>query len=293
MKIPATKSIDLSVIVVNYNTRDYLTKCIESVLRQEGIVFEIIVVDNNSADGSSQMVENKFPQIQLIANNENLGFGAANNQALKICRGKYVFFLNPDTVAEPGCFKTMLQFMENEPVIGLAGTKILFPDHSFHPSVGDGYPGGRRARKVMQKLPGDIAWVLGASMIAPLEVIKALHGFDERFFLYGEEQDLCLRIRKTGLLIGYIPDAVVVHWGGKSERDTPPANVWAKKIKAEYLFYNKHYPESTVQAIRRADCIQACWRLFSLSVAFPFARNKNDIRSKLAKYIQVLKATDA
>jgi N-acetylglucosaminyl-diphospho-decaprenol L-rhamnosyltransferase len=286
-----THITDLSVIIVNYNTRDYLSGCLESVSEQGGVTYETIVVDNNSADGSSQMVRKNFPWVKLVANSENLGFGRANNQALKICRGKYVFFLNPDTTVAPDCFKTMLLFMERNPGIGLAGTKLLFPDHSFHPSVGDGYPGGRRARKVMKGLPGDIAWVLGASMVASLKVINSMHGFDDRFFLYGEEQDLCLRIRKTGLLIGYIPDAIVVHWGGKSERENLPAEVWSKKIKAEYIFYKKHYPAKTVRAIRRADYIQACWRLFSLYLSLPFSRNKGELKNKLAKYTQVLKTT--
>ena len=282
--------IDLSVIIISYNTRDYLSDCLKSVLKQQGITFEIIVVDNNSTDGSRRMVAQAFPRVKLIANSENLGFGRANNQALKICRGRYVYFLNPDTVTEPDCFITMLRFMEENPGIGLAGTKMLYPDHSFHPSVGDGYPGGRRARKIMPTLPGDIAWVLGASMIAPIEVIKAMHGFDERFFLYGEEQDLCLRIRKSGLRIGYISDAVVIHWGGKSERNNLPADVWAKKIKAEYLFYSKHYPDATVRAIRRADCIQAYWRIFSIYAVLPFSRNRDTLKNKMAKYSQVLKA---
>jgi len=285
----ATNIIDLSVIIVNYNTREYLKGCLKSILNQPGVKFETIVIDNNSVDESSQMVAKEFPQVKLISNRENLGFGKANNQALKICNGKYVYFLNPDTVAEPNCFIKMFQFMEANPDIGLAGTKMLFPDHSFHPSTGDGYPGGRRARNAMPELPGDIAWVLGASMIAPLEVINSVHGFDERFFLYGEEQDLCLRIRKSGLRIGYIPEAVVIHWGGKSERNNPPVDVWAKKIKAEYLFYNKHYPESTVWAIRRADFIQACWRTFSLYLTLPLTKDKETHKNKLAKYSQVLK----
>lgn len=288
MKTKSSNSIDLSVIIVNYNTRDYLAQSLESVYRQAGITFETIVVDNNSKDGSSDMVKEQYPEVKLIANNENLGFGRANNQALKVCRGKYVYFLNPDTTTEPNCFKTMLQFMNANPEIGLAGTKLLFPDRSFHPSVGDGYPGGRRARKVIPELPGDIAWVLGASMIAPHVIINNLQGFDERFFLYGEEQDLCLRIRKSGLLIGYIPDAIVIHWGGKSEEETPPADLWAKKIKAEYLFYEKHYPEATVRAIRRADRIQAYWRLFSIYMSFPFTKNKGNLKNKAAKYTQVL-----
>jgi N-acetylglucosaminyl-diphospho-decaprenol L-rhamnosyltransferase len=282
--------IDLSVIIVSYNTRDYLAVCLKSVMEQQGIAFEVIVVDNNSTDGSNRMVTKEFPGVKLIANSENLGFGQANNQALKICRGRYVYFLNPDTVTEPNCFITMLRFMEDNTGIGLAGTKMLYPDRSFHPSAGDGYPGGRRARKIMPDLPGDIAWVLGASMIAPITVIKAMHGFDERFFLYGEEQDLCLRIRKSGLQIGYITDAVVIHWGGKSERNNLPADVWAKKIRAEYLFYTKHYPDATVRAIRRADCIQAYWRLISIYATLPFSRKKDTLKNKMAKYSQVLKA---
>ncbi len=287
------KTADISVIIVSYNTKNYLSKCLESVFEQVGVTFETIVVDNNSVDGSRQMVRDKFQRVMLIGNTENFGFAKANNQALEISSGKYVYFLNPDTVTEPNCFKTMFRFMEENPDIGLAGTKMLFPDNTFHPSVGDGYPGGRRARKVIPNLPGEIAWVLGASMIAPLSVIKAMQGFDDRFFLYGEEQDLCLRIRKSGLKIGYIHDAAVIHWGGKSERANSAANVWAKKVKAEYLFYNKHYPETTVRAIRRADRVQACWRLFSLYLSLPFTKNKDELRDKLAKYTQVFKATNS
>ncbi len=285
------KQIDISVIIVSYNTKRYLSKCLKSVFEQEGVTFETIVVDNNSIDGSCQMVKDQFQRVILIANTENFGFAKANNQALKICNGKYVYFLNPDAEAEPNCFNTIFRFMEENPDIGLAGTKMRFPDNSFHPSVGDGYPGGRRARNVIPDLPGKIAWVLGASMITSMAVIKAMQGFDERFFLYGEEQDLCLRIRKSGLKIGYIPDAAVIHWGGKSEKNNSADDIWAKKVKAEYLFYSKHYPESTVRAIRRADYFQACWRLFSLFLARPFSGEKDNLNNKVAKYTQVLKAS--
>lgn len=283
------KEKDISVIIVNYNTLDYLSGCLESVLQQSNISFETIVVDNNSRDQSCFMVKEKFSWVNLIENKENLGFAKANNQAIKICRGRYVFFLNPDTTVEPKCFQKMLSFMDKNPQIGLAGTKLLFPDQSFHPSVGDRYPGGHRAEKVMKGLTGDIAWVLGASMISPLKTIKSLNGFDEKFFLYGEEQDLCLRIRRSGLSIGYIPDATVIHWGGKSERGNLPAEVWSKKIKAEYLFYSKHYPEKTIQAIRRADLMQACWRIFSINLVIPFTKNKDELKNKLSKYTQVVK----
>ncbi len=281
--------IDLSVIIVNYNTKDYLKGCLKSVSEQSGIRFETFVVDNASQDCSRHMIEQEFPWVKLLANDQNLGFARANNQALKLCKGKYIYFLNPDTKVEPGCFKTMIAFMDKNPHVGLSGTKILFPDRSLHPSVGHEYPSESHARAALKGLPGNIAWVLGASMISPRQVIESLDGFDATFFLYGEEQDLCLRIRKSGKDIGYIEGAVVVHWGGKSERGNLPAEIWSKKIKAEYLFYRKHYPEKALRSIKRANLLQAYWRIFTIKLTMPFSKNKEKHQNKLSKYHQVLK----
>ncbi|MFX0201394.1 MAG: glycosyltransferase family 2 protein [Candidatus Hodarchaeota archaeon] len=290
----ANMPLDLSVIIVNYNTADFLVRCLNSVASQSGIDSEVIVVDNCSQDGSSELLKNNFSWIKLITNDRNLGFSRANNQALKMCSGKYVYYLNPDTEVRPDAFKAMVDYMESRPDIGLAGTRIVNPDGSLQQSVENRYPGQKYAVLELKDLTKDIAWVLGASMIARRELIQALEGFDESFFLYGEDLDLCMRIRKAGWSIGYIPDAVVVHWGGQSERDSLPVEVWEKKFKAESIFYHKHYSSKTIRAIERANLAQAYWRILTLSLMLPFSGNQEKIYAKMEKYqltVKMLKNT--
>lgn len=278
------KKMDLSVIIVNYNTADFLDRCLTSVARQKNIEAEVIVVDNCSQDGSPDFVREKFPWVRLIANDRNLGFSKANNQALKSCSGTYAYFLNPDTEVRNGVFKHMVDFMDAHPDIGLAGTRLINPDGSPQSSVEIRYPGQRHAKNELKGLKGDIAWVMGASMVARLEVIRDINGFDEHFFLYGEDLDLCLRIRKSGWGIGYIPEAVVIHWGGQSERDNLPVEVWEKKIRAEAAFYRKHFSPKTVRAIDRWNFYQACWRIVTLKLELFFLADKEHVRAKLEKY---------
>jgi len=282
---------DLSVIIVNYNTAELLERCLTSLASQSDIIYEVIVVDNASQDNSQDMVRTRFPRIRLIANKRNLGFSRANNEALKSCTGQYVYFLNPDTEVRPGALRAMTEFMESHKDIGLAGTRIINPDGSDQSSVEKHYPGERHAKQELKGLTGDIAWVLGASMIGRRSIIENLGGFDEQFFLYGEDQDLCLGARKAGWAIGLIPDAVVVHWGGQSERNNLPVEVWKKKFKAETVFFEKHYPKKAVVAIQRANLIQALWRILTLRITLPFCSDKQVSRNKLDKYRLVLKTS--
>lgn len=286
-----TPLCDLSVIIVNYNTAELLDRCLTSLASQSDIIYEVIVVDNASQDNSRDMVRTRFPRIRLIANKRNLGFSRANNEALKGCTGQYVYFLNPDTEVRPGALRAMTEFMESHKDIGLAGTRIINPDGSVQSSVEKHYPGERHAKQELKGLTGDIAWVLGASMIGRRSIIEDLGGFDEQFFLYGEDQDLCLRARKAGWAIGLIPDAVVVHWGGQSERNNLPVEVWKKKFKAEIVFFEQHYPKRAVVAIQRANLIQALWRILTLRITLPFCSDKQVPLNKLDKYRLVLKTS--
>ena len=279
----------LSVLIVNYNTAELLKACLNSIAGQLGPNHEVIVVDNASKDGSAAMVTQDFPWVKLIANDQNVGFARANNQALERSSGEYIYFLNPDTVVQPVAFEAMIRFMGSHADVGLAGTRILNPDGSEQPSVERRYPGQKRAQKDLTGLPGDIAWVLGASMMASRQVVEDLGGFDERFFLYGEEQDLCLRIRRAGWKIGFIPEASVVHWGGQSERSTRATALWKKKFAAESTFYNKHYSKNSIQRIHRAHVIQALWRVFSLKLTLPLCKDKKIALEKLEKYQVALK----
>lgn len=275
---------DLSVIIVNYNTVDLLVRCLDSVASQSNVNSEVIVVDNASRDNSIEEISKNYPWVKLIASRQNLGFAGANNKALNACKGKYIYYLNPDTEVRPGAFKCMIEYMDSHPEVGLAGTRLVNPDGSFQSSVEKRYPGERHAKRELEELKGDIAWVMGASMIVRRDIIEALKGFDESFFLYGEDMDLCLRVRKAGSLIGYIQKAVVVHWGGQSERNSLPVEVWEKKFEAEFIFYKKHYTKRAIQAIKRANLIQAYWRIITLSITIPFSGNKKNSINKLEKY---------
>lgn len=280
----------ISIIIVTYNTADLLAPCLNSVMPRSDLGLEVIVVDNASQDDSAAMVSRDFPWVKLIANESNAGFARANNQALKVSTGEYVYFLNPDTVVQPGAFEAMIGFMESHRDVGLAGTRILNPNGSVQSSVERRYPGERRAQKDLRGLPGDIAWVLGASMVARRAIVEELGGFDEGFFLYGEEQDLCLRIRKAGWKIGFVTDAVVVHWGGQSERTTATEDLWKKKFTAESLFYRKHYSKRSILRIHRANVVQALWRIVSLRLTLPLCEDRDVSLNKLTKYRLALKA---
>ena len=275
---------ELSVIIVSYNTADLIGNCLKSVFAASNITREVFVVDNASSDGSSAFIKDKFPSVHLIANTENKGFATANNQALPQCKGKYIFSLNPDTEVMSDTFSEAISFMDANPGVGLAGTKIINPDGTLQWSVSYKYPSQKHTTNELYGLPGKIACVLGASMIVRSELIKKMGGFDEDFFLYGEDQDLCLRIRKLGHEIGYIDSATVVHLGGQSEKNSLSSEVWKKKIRAEYIFYKKHYLPKTIKRISRTNIIKAWWRIITLKLFFPFARDKTKTMDKLGKY---------
>jgi GT2 family glycosyltransferase len=275
---------DISVIIVSYNTADLTVACLESVFTSQRVGCEVFVVDNASKDGSAEIVRKKFPSVRLVVNTTNRGFGAANNQVLRECTGRYVVFLNPDAIVGPESLCTAAAFMDEHPEVGLAGPKVLNPDGTRQDSVSSRYPGHRYGAADLGSLPGDIACVLGACQIVRVSLLHDLGGFDEDFFLYGEDQDLCLRVRKRGYKIGFIDEAVIRHYGGQSELNTLPAEVVRKKVRAEHLFYRKHYRPATVRRIRRAKHFRALWRILSLRVLYLITTDKVSALQKLARY---------
>lgn len=285
------KRLDISVVIVSYNTADLIDDCLRSVLESQGITLELFVIDNASTDRSADFVRENFPSVHLIANTVNRGYGAANNQVLPEYGGQYVILLNPDTTVAPDSFHLMISYMENHPRVGLAGPMIINHDGTHQDSVSTCYPGHRYGRDDLGTLPGEIACVLGACQIVRGDLLKSLGGFDEDFFLYGEDQDLCLRIRKRGFEIGFIEGAVVMHHGGQSERNSLPAEVVRKKIWAEYLFYRKHYRTETIDRIRWRQHLQARWRIFSLRLLLTVTANKTAAQGKLARYMVIREET--
>lgn len=278
MNTDATRrSPDLSVVVVSYNTRDLLRRCLAGALAEADLLdLEVIVVDNASSDGSAAMVANEFPRVRLVASGENLGFAAANNLAFGLCRGRHVLMLNPDAVARRGALVRAVQRLDASPRVAAAGARILGPDGSLQPSarrfpslldealtltgLAARYPRSRFFGRFdrtwadpLQEAPVD--WVPGAFLIVKREVLDEVGRFDEAFFLYYEEVDLCRRIRAAGHEIRYWPDLVVEHIGGASSKTQDSMAVSRKgtqltlwRMRSALLYWRKHHGAVTAWA---------------------------------------------
>lgn len=230
--------IDLSISIINWNTGDYLKKCLQSIEENvEGISYEAIVVDNNSSDGSIDMIRNCFPKIKLIENRTNLGFSRANNQAIKKAAGRYILLLNPDTLVLDKAIVKMIDFMEQHSNTGIIGCKLLNEDGSvqmscrtfptlnslFHTFTGldTKFPKSPiLSHHIMSYWNHDeireVDWVSGACLIVRHAVIKQIGLLDEQFFMYYEDLDYCRRARQKGWRIYYLPEAQIIHYRAKS-----------------------------------------------------------------------------
>lgn len=257
------RAMDVSVIIVNYNTADLLKNCINSVLKQKNITSEIIVVDNCSKDNSLEILKQFENAITVIANKNNLGFGAANNQGFLKSSGKYIFLLNPDAaLTSDTVFETLMHFMEQNKNYGVVGPKVIKDKKITEPQKN--YPGEKYLKHPLENLPGTIAWIIGASMFIRREVYEKIEGFDEAYFLYGEEADLCLRVRRAGWAIGYFEDVTVEHIGGASERSSTTREYWQKKQVGTVLFYKKSYGLAETKILIERDIKLAKRKLFWL-----------------------------
>ncbi len=261
---------DLSVVVVSFNTSDLLRKCLQGVDAQAGdLSLEILVVDNASRDASADMVAAEFPHVRLIRSAANLGFAAANNLAFAKARGRYVLLLNPDAVARPGTLARAVARMDASPKVGAAGARLLGPDGSLQPSARC-FPSivdealtlsGLAARFPQSRFFGRfdrtwadpmqdarVDWVPGAFVIVRREILEAVGNFDEAFFLYYEEVDLCRRISAAGHEIWYWPELVVEHIGGACSKTQQSMNVSRKgtqltlwRMRSGLLYWRKHH----------------------------------------------------
>jgi GT2 family glycosyltransferase len=261
--------VSLSVVIVSFNTCGLLRECLHD-LQQElaDIPSEVFVVDNNSADGSADMVATDFVTVKLIRSSVNLGFAAANNRAFPLCKGKYVVLLNSDAFLRPAALQRAIEHMESRPAAGLGGAKLIGRDGSWQPSarmfpsllneflslsgLSEKFPKsrffGRQDRTwADQAEPAQTDWVPGAFAIIRRDVLEQIKYFDEAFFLYHEEVDLCRRIKQAGYEIWYWPDVVVVHLGGESSKTVQSlsmsgsgAQLTLWRMRSELIYYRKH-----------------------------------------------------
>lgn len=233
--------VKLSIIIVNWDTKDLLARCLDSVYTRG---YEVIVIDNGSSDGSVSLVKERFPEVRLIQNSDNLGFAVANNKALGEARGEYVLFLNTDVILTEGAIEGLLEFMDNHPKAALCTPSLLREDGSQQeayisfPTLATELFGRISLRK--KRGPCRVESVRGACMMARRSVINKMGGFDERYFLFLEETDLCLRLHRGGYEVWYLPDVQVYHTGGGSaEKDRIGARI--EYWRSRYIFFRKNY----------------------------------------------------
>ncbi|MGQ9778132.1 MAG: glycosyltransferase family 2 protein [Thermodesulfobacteriota bacterium] len=247
--------VDLSVIIVNWNAKELLKACIESIYRNAGhILLEIIVVDNASTDGSQGMIKELFPRAVLIENKRNLGYSRANNIGFNYSKGKYLLFLNPDTLVPEKTLEKAFLFMEENKDAGIVGCKHLNSDGSFQPSAFGFIPlasifayilGLNKLIKIswLKKLSKTrtVGYVQGSFLLIRREIFQEIGGFDENFFLYGEDVDLCKRVWDLGRKVYYYPDIFIIHYLGGSSRNNP--ETLKHFISSSLYFYKKHQSE--------------------------------------------------
>lgn len=233
--------MEISIIIVNYNVRDFLENTLHSVRKaMAGIDGEVFVVDNASQDGSVAMVREKFPEVHLVASPDNLGFGRANNIAMRQAKGRYFLILNPDTVVQEDTLSAMIRFMDAHTDAGMAGCKVLNADGTFQLSCRRGFPtpwasfckvfglsslfphtrifAGYNLTYLDENGTYPIDALAGSFMIVRRAVFEQTKGFDEDFFMYGEDLDWCFRTQKAGWKIYYTSDTSIIHYKGESTK---------------------------------------------------------------------------
>jgi GT2 family glycosyltransferase len=258
---------DISIIIVNYNVRDYLYKCLKSIEEStRKLRIQTIVVDNNSQDDSIVYLRPIFPNVKFIESKENLGFGRANNLGFTFANGKYYLMLNPDTILQENTLSVMYEYMENHNEVGISICKVLNADGSFQGSCKRGFPTpwasfsklfGLQALFPKSKIFGRynqtfrpiddtyyVEAVSGAFMFAQSKIINEVGGFDPDFFMYGEDLDLCYRVHKAGYKNAYIHTTSIIHYKGESSKRS---NLNDIKIfyNAMEIFIRKHYSGSS------------------------------------------------
>ena len=289
--------VDLTVVIVNTNTRQLLEECLNSVVENTaGIKYEIIVVDNDSNDGSPDMVRNEFPTVKLLLNDRNLGFSVSNNRGFTVSSGRYVLALNPDTLVCGNALSQMVEFMDEHPEAGACGCKLLNADRSLQPSW-ESFPTVlseifystplNRLFSHNKRLEShgvyEVDWVSGACMMVRRETLEEVGMFDERFSpIYSEETDWCYRIKTSGWKIYYLPDPSIVHLEGQTTKEKP---TWffLQLQRNKYVFFRKHkgllYAE-LYRLLRTASSLAVLFLSFGGYVVRPGSRDFHTRRAQ-------------
>lgn len=253
----------LSIVIVNWKTKELTAAAIASVFEQtKALLFEVILIDNNSADGSVETLRSLFPQITIVENATNLGFGKANNQGMRLAKGQYIMLLNSDTVVLDHALEKMVTYLDEHQDVMMVGPKVLNADHTFQhacrrmlptpassfyhlfglvkifkrSSRVNAYKGYNREPNVTEPVEA----LSGAAMMFRHEVFEATGGFDERFFMYGEDLDLSKQVFDHGWKTMFLHTAEIIHYGGASSKKRRTKSI-VNFYEAMWLYYEKHW----------------------------------------------------
>lgn len=260
--------LDLSVIILNWNTRDLLVECIASLYRTiSGLAFDIWVVDNASTDDSVAVVHEKFPTVKIIANTANIGFARGNNQAMAGCEGRYMLLFNSDAVATLGSIQTLLALADTQPRAGIVGAQLLNTDRTFQAShspfpnfwqeflilsglgrlwQGHFYPSHGAEE---DKGPQAVDYVEGACLLVRREAYNQAGGLDEGYFMYAEEVDWCYAMKRAGWQVWYHPQAKIIHHGGGSSRNRRTQRE-GDLYRSRVRFFRKNYGDAQATVLK-------------------------------------------
>jgi len=301
---------DVSTLIVNWNTRDLLHRCLSSLYRPDlKVKMETIVVDNGSNDGSGEMVAKEFPGVTLIRNKENLGFARACNQAIRRARGNFLLLLNSDAEVCNGSLETMVSFMEENQSVAAAGCKLLNSDGSIQRSYWNSFPSlkdavtenlylyrlliGRKpapaaARGAPENRAIDVAHLLGACVMIRKEAFADVGLLDEDYFMYLEETDWFYRARAKGWRVCYVPSAEVIHHGQQSS-NLDPARAVPHLSKSYCHFIRKHYGRRRMAAIKAAFACGALVRISLWTKRWLSGRDRHLARKMITAYSTVVR----
>ncbi len=254
--------IDCTIGILTWNSRGLLKGCLDSIYgNSPNHSIEVVVVDNNSEDGTKDMLRASYPGVRLIANSHNVGVSPARNQIIREARGRYIIFLDVDTIVESGAIDTLIECMDSESDVAIGGPKLVYEDGSLQLScrpfpsllniiiegtfLRDYFPNSRFVKEYTMEEwdhsePRDVDWMYGACLILRRESLKDIGDFDERFFYLYEDVDICFRAKKLGMRVRYFPQAVVVHFL-RRERKRLFHSMIHYHIKSIGLYFLKNY----------------------------------------------------
>ena len=251
--------VDLAIIILSFNTKDLTKKCLDSIFEKNWKTnFKVVVVDNNSTDGSPEMIKQGFPKVKLLENQKNVGFAKGNNQAIGSIDAKYYLLLNSDTIVLEGSLDNLVQFIKASD-FGIVSCKLIYEDQTFQPNVGelpyfwpvfnwlsgldDLFKGlvSYHANHIRAYSDGkEVGWVSGSVMMIKKEVLDSIGLFDDKIFMYAEDVDFCWRAKNKGFKIGWTNQAEIIHLGGGSSKRAKLTQ-WRGEFRGLLYFYKKHF----------------------------------------------------